>query len=207
MTLKAPLLIHGADHCPGGKDPIPCLGPSPWVALHNGATTVASGTWKPVPLGSLAYDPDLVTPGDIFSWASTDVGDTGNPRWELTTHRTGWYSFELVTAWDQVTTAGGINHGYAVQQLRFTPGLNSPFFENTFLSSADWLDNVYAPSGFEMLDNPTLMTARKIYVASGRAWQPRARQVTGATRGLSGVMFLVEYLGADDSATWTYVNV
>lgn len=25
MSLKSPLQIHGADHCPGGPDPIPCL--------------------------------------------------------------------------------------------------------------------------------------------------------------------------------------
>jgi hypothetical protein len=28
---KTVLPIHGEDHCPGGPDPLPCLGPMPWV--------------------------------------------------------------------------------------------------------------------------------------------------------------------------------
>ena len=96
----------------------------------------------------------------------------------------------------------------------WNPGLNSPFGDNTHRWSADWNDPALAPDFFEMSDNPFLRGYGKVFIggaggggAPEREWLLRAIQRTGVDRGLSGVLFLLEYLGADDAAGWTFDSV
>lgn len=209
---------HGWTHAPksqGGTDPIPGLvsGLNPWVAIFDGATTAADDTTMPIPFASIAYDPTLVTQGEIFDWSITDTGDTGNDRFVIESQLEGWYQYLLVTQWDQVATPGGEEHGSAEMRISWNPGLNSPFFDNDHRWSADWNDPTLAPDFFEMYDNPWLRGYGKVFVGPGagsvipREWLLTALQRTGASRGLSGVVFLLEFLGADDSASWTFDTV
>lgn len=186
---------------------------NPWISLSDGATIApASGAFMPIPLTILSFNPNLVTQGDIFDWTTTDTGDPGNFRFVLTTIPEGWYAYELVTVWDQVTTPGVNDLGAATQRIVWNPGLNSPFNDNDHRYSADWLSNTYLEGNFEMLDNPWLRGNSKVFIGpaggggaqSPREWLLTAKQTTGSDRGLSGVWFYVEYLGADDSAEWTF---
>lgn len=178
----------------------------PWIALSGGAATAPSGTVWPIPFADLTYDPALVTQGVIFDWAITDTGDTGNDRFELETLLEGWYEWELVTQWDQVTTGGTVEFGYAMQRISFTPGLNSPFGDNDLRNSADWFDFDLHPE-FEMVDNPWLRGGGVLFADGAKTWLPTATQVTGVDRGLSGILLRVVYRGADDSAGWTFATV
>ena len=46
MTERIVLPIHGADHCPGGPDPIPCFTSLPYAYMGDfTGRTVASGAW------------------------------------------------------------------------------------------------------------------------------------------------------------------
>lgn len=197
---------HGRDHCPGGEDPIPCL-LKPWVILGEGATTAPNSTWTPIPFADIAYDPTLVTKGAIFDWTITDTGDVGNNRFQVSTEVAGWYEWELVTSWDQVTSPGGTDHGYAVQRITFDSTIGFPFDDSDMRNSADWLDNAYAPSGFEMIDNPWLRGGGKVFVPANKVWLPTAKQVTGASRGLSGVLLRIQFERADAAASWTFETV
>lgn len=210
---------HGWTHAPkaqGGTDPIPGqqVGQFPWIALSDGATTAPDDTIMPIPFSTITYDPSLVTQGEIFDWAITDSGDVGIDRFVIESQPLGWYQYLLVTAWDQVTTPGGEEHGLAQQRITWNPALNSPFGDNDHRWSADWNDPSLAPNFFEMIDNPYLRGYGKVFIgpAGGgggnpREWILRAIQRTGASRGLTGVLFLLEYLGLDDSTGWTIDTV
>jgi hypothetical protein len=204
---------HGWTHAPkedGGTDPIPLppstAGLGPTIIIYGGGTTAASGTWMPIPFSVLGINPEAGIEGDYFSWSITDLGDTGNDRYEITTHEKGWYEWELVTHWDQTSTGGTISYGHAVQRITFDSVSGFSFDDSDLRNAADWLDTdlVGGSGSFEMLDNPWLRGTGKIHVPGGRVWKPVAKQVTGTSRGLSGIQFRITYIETDLITDWTF---
>lgn len=69
MPERQVLRIHGAEHCPDGPDPIPCLTPSifEWASVSgpNDTITVPNTTWTDVPganlFGSAAFSNNIGT--------------------------------------------------------------------------------------------------------------------------------------------------
>ena len=183
-------------------------GANPWIVIFGGAASPTTGTWWPVPFENVAYDPALVTLGDIFDLTITDTGDPGNDRYEIITKVKGVYRAELVTQWDEVTTDGSNTYGYAVQNLFFGGLPNSLLFPpEAHRGSADWPKN-NTVSDHEMLDNPYLITNATIFSASTDFhWTPRGKQTTGVTRGLGGVKLYIEAMQYSDASTWTYDSV
>jgi len=179
----------------------------PWVALSEGATTVADNTSIPIPFADLTYDPNLVTQGVVFDWTITDAGDPGNDRYVLQTLVKGWFEWELITSWDEVATAGANDLGYAVQTITFDSVAGFPFDDVILKTSADWLATTYLEGLFEMLENPWLRGTGRIYMPGSRTWQLTAKQTTGSSRGFSGVLFRLWFMGADDAANWTFDTV
>jgi hypothetical protein len=186
--------------------PVCSAGGDPWVFIDSGATTAPDNTWMPVPFEQICYDPGLVTQGDIFDWESTDVGDPGNDRWEVRCVLEGWYYEELITYWQNLGTDGSNDFGYAVHQERpFVSGVAAVLYPE-LRASADWPKNDIT-SDFEMLDNPYLRSSSRVWLPGDNKWKPQAKQTTGVDRDLSGIKFLLVYLGASDSSDWTCESV
>lgn len=200
--------LHGRQHCPGGEDPIPCWptsGGVPDLVISFGATIAPTDTWMPIPFEDLAYPP-TTTLGDIFSANVTDVGDTGQDRWEITTHEAGWYAYELVTAWDQVGTAGTEDFASVTQRVTFNTVGGFAFFNEDNRDAADW-NSPTATTSFEIFDTSLLHSFYVLWVPASRVWKPSAIQRTGVDRGLSGHAMKFWFLGADDLSTWTFDSV
>lgn len=179
---------------------------NPWMAIFDGTAVVPTGTWMPVNFQQLAYDPLLVTLGDIFDYDTTDTGDTGNTRFRIQTRKKGVYYAELWTAWDEVLTDGANDHGYVVQDLFYNAHPNSLFGADPEVStaSADWPKND-TTGDFEIKDSPYLYSTWTIFLnANSKTWDPWALQTTGIDRGLTGQRLYVEYLPFSDVSTWTF---
>jgi len=180
---------------------------APWIVLSQGATTVATATFIPIPFAALTYDPALVTQGDIFDWTITDVGDTGNDRYEITTLSAGWYYWELVTSWDDTGTAGTNNTGYALQRITWSSLFGFPFDDTDLRTAADWNSSTFENGNFEMLEDGYLRGNGEVFVPANKTWLPTAKQTTGSTRDLSGWFFKIAFLGASTPADWTFDTV
>lgn len=179
----------------------------PDLVLSNGATTASHNVWMPIPFADLAY-PLKTVEGDAFDWTITDDGDTGNDRWEVRSLKRGWYAYELLTSWDQVTSFG--SDGAATQRVNWATPAPFVFPESDLRESADWLDPA-VHSFFEMVDNNTLHGFHTVHLGGNalsgsatRTWKPTAKQTTNTNRGLSGLVMKFWFLGEDDITDWTF---
>lgn len=76
MTERVVLPIHGLDHCPGGPDPIPCLGTAVVIMQvwnYDTDNTVPDQTWTPVAnfaFGGGFYEETFISPANQsdISW-------------------------------------------------------------------------------------------------------------------------------------------
>jgi hypothetical protein len=181
---------HGWTHVPkeqGGTDPIPgaAAAGQPQLVLTDGGTTVPTDTWMPVP-NSTVYkrnDPD----DTYFSWTTTDTGDTGNDRFEVTLEsegREGRFFLDAVVLWDQVGSP---------------PFVGAAFYEIQITTGATLINpTLTAPIGFwrDDPDGPMVEFQRITAIIDfdpfwpgegGRTFKPRVRQTSGADRGITGV--------------------
>lgn len=210
--------IHGRDHCPGGADPIPCLRPLiPDLILSGGATTAAHDTEMPVPFSDYATPhtatgsgPTIIRSsalGSLFSLNITDDGDAGNDRFRVTSLIEGFWAGELITQWDQTSTGGSEEFGYAIQTLTWESVTGFGFSPTTFRDSSDWMDADLHPL-FEFVDNSYLRTwMPPHYVPANKVWKFVAKQTTGVNRGLSGISAKFWFIAADSLAGWTSDSV
>jgi hypothetical protein len=203
---------HGWTHAQksdGGTDPIP-LGPSglgiPDLILSGGSTTIADNTTKPVPFPDVSY-PNRTLIGSHYDLNTTDTGDIGNTRYEVTSLRQGWYAADLLTQWDQTATGGTNEFGYAMQRITWTVVSGFGFSPTEYRDAADWMDADVHPL-FEFVNNSYLRTwISPHYVPANRVWQMTAIQRTGISRGLSGIYMKFWFLGADTLTDWTFDTV
>lgn len=199
-----PVDYHAWTHRPksaGGTDPLDF--PQPWIALTNGATTIADGTWVNVPFNDAYWDPALTTPGnsaDDGPFQLVEILIDGTEHYQLKTWIEGWYYYNARVLFDQVTTPGQ-DLGAAYTRIDMS---GSMFFQNDddLRASADWNATDYVTGEFEMLHNPWIRDSGRIFVPSGRTWGYQARQDTGLSRGLTGDILMVWFLGADESDNW-----
>lgn len=188
----------------------------PDLILSGGATTAADNTEMPVPF------PDYSTPhtaagsapvvissadGSLFSLNVSDDGDAGNDRFKVTTMVEGFWAAELITQWDQTSTGGTEEFGWVMQTLTWESVTGFGFSPTTFRDSSDWMDADVHPN-FEFGPNSYLRTwMPPHYVPANKVWKFVGKQVTGVSRGLSGISAKLWLIRADDLSTWTFDSV
>lgn len=210
MPERLVLPIHGADHCPGGPDPIPCLvagNATPWILLVAGGQTLpGDGAFDPLLFDQLRWDPTLValnpadvTDGsdDIFEIDVLTFGATDyfQPTLRLQPEHEGWYEFELGV--DVGDTGDGVASGFWEADLApTTAGGASP---DTFHWNEKFIWN-----GVDQLQEMFQRTW-KLWATAQRAYQVSVRQNTGVNKDLAGqllIRYLGQFGGSNDSATW-----
>jgi hypothetical protein len=191
---KVVLPIHGGDHCPGGPDPIPCLGGTfPWVILRESISIEHSGDGVPVAVG-FSYFTKNYDPNNIFD--ATDINPIG---FQLTVNEEGIYLIDSV--------------------CDFTDGFGSGSGTATFDLNPD---DCYDPMGFDLEDQTWFMQqdwgtgSSMIRIsgiislaggtdgASSVTFNPTVNQDTGTTK-FFGVTYmkLVQLQSHGPFASWT----
>jgi len=126
----------------------------PDLTLSFGATQTPGDGWYPVPWADFAtphysYGPTApfdIAPHDdlgnsLFTLDITDDGDPnpGNDRYEVSTEREGFWASQMITAWDQVGTAGDYDIASVAQRIYWTSNSGIAFSPVDWRSSADWM--------------------------------------------------------------------
>lgn len=167
MSQKTVLPIHGADHCPGGPDPLPCLAsaagavPTPWATARNVtlSTSVASGTaWTNIAL------PDIVVAGSQAALTAVTDG--------IQIDENGIYLIVLTCGWQ----SGGGAGSWAQAAIKI---------DNTTTGTLGRFPSQKAsPIAFEDFDFNTITRVYSIPGSQGAYPRIRAsaRQVGGATQ-------------------------
>lgn len=187
----------------------------PDLILSGGATIIPTDTLFPIPWADYATPHTSTGPtapfviddaaGTLFTVDITDDGDAGNDRYEISTMREGWWANEMITQWDQVSTAGTEDNAGVMQRVTWTGGM--AFSPTEYRDSSDWFSSAVYPS-FGFAEDSYLHTViMPHHVAFNKTWISDALQRTGIDRGLSGVKWAWWFIEEDDLDAWTFGNV
>ena len=130
MTERVILPIHGADHCPGGPDPIPCLS-TPAIIFSGydfsgvGDNLVADDTWEAV-----------AQAGPTRWWLEGQA--TEGWTYDLDTGIITRQDFGLYTAFGSAAFPGTVGGETIGVSLKFA-GSNNFFYTNSFVIPASGL--------------------------------------------------------------------
>jgi hypothetical protein len=180
------------------RRPAPVAGTSgfPWIRIGQASTDVPDSQWFPVPFRYLVYDPGLVTQGEEFDWASTDSGDAGTKRWQLTSKKEAFYLFDLQVSWS-ITGTGASTTPSGVG-LRMTSDVNEL---SRLYEQADWFDSANNDIEIEY-GSGVMRLSGVIFAGSGRVWKPQVIQTTGDTRTIGGDYFYLVRLMLSEDGDW-----
>lgn len=193
--------LHGRDHRPGGRDPIPLTltATFPWVRIGQMSRTCTNAVQTRLPFRFLEYDSTITNVSVTdFSWTEQNMGLAHNV-WEVSTRREGFYFFDL-----QVTTA--IGGTIANDAGKITIGLTTDAAnELSELSDARMVfDSGTFTSGEQGDGALRVRFSGVVYIAStNRTWKPWVTQETGGNLDVGSEYLYIVKLQETDGTAWT----
>lgn len=191
--------LHGRDHRPGGRDPIPQSSSLivPWARLGGGAATVPNNTWTNLAFReAMSYNEVAAgfAAGDIFN-----LEDLGS-RFRITLEMDGLYLVHGLFGWDDTFAEyRAIDLQQSLGDHLYSEGYGLTTFSGPFsttggpFANINWISSFIFKSSSVNAPDPQL--------------DPRAYQSSGVNRGCSGFSLRVLYLGdIGAEASWIYLT-